>query len=153
MGVVVCRRFGSGCGIEGGVAWGDWDVGEGVEEKELRVSVAKTVVVKCRVVKGQAGDSGKCPCGVCGGGVGGSSVRCTVCKRWVCEGCGGLRCDHQKVVDFVCRGCAGACWVCWAEIGREGSVWVEFWCCSRVCGEFCYLGNMVGGDGGVGRGL
>ena len=49
---------------------------EGLESKGLRVNVGKTKVMKCHVAADMQAESGKYPCGVCGKGVGRSSIQC-----------------------------------------------------------------------------
>ena len=46
------------------------------------------------------------PCGVCGRGVGNSSIQCTSCQKWLHRKCSGIKGSMYKVMKtFVCRGC------------------------------------------------
>ena len=56
---------------------------KGIEDKGLRVNIAKTKIMKCEVGKGPTEDSGKHTCGVCRKGVGVNSVWCKTCERWI----------------------------------------------------------------------
>ena len=62
-----------------------WKVG--MEEKELRVNVGKTKVMRCQEGAGQVAMTGKYPCGVCGKGVGSNSIKCTSCNAWFHKKC------------------------------------------------------------------
>ena len=79
---------------------------KGIEEKGLRVNISKTKVMKCKVVMGQAEDSGKYPCGVYKKGVGRNSIQCSICEKWVHKRCSGVKGNLQNVVDFTCKKCA-----------------------------------------------
>src|SRR3989442_15809075 len=54
-----------------------------LKEKGLRVNIGKTKVMNCKVGVDQVENSGKYPCGICRTGVGGSSICCTACKKWI----------------------------------------------------------------------
>ena len=54
---------------------------KGMEEKGLRVNMAKTKIMKCSLTSGQVENSGRWPCGICKKGVGRNSICCDVCKE------------------------------------------------------------------------
>ena len=141
-----------------------------MEEKGLRVNLAKTKVMKCgkRVVK-QVVDSAavKWPCGVCGKGVGSNSVKCNTCDRWVHKVCSGIKGKLKSVKDFKCSSCVSrksrpesaveeGCELTSVEEGRElTSVKEKRELVVGVDGSlefvdsFCYLGDMLGSGGGA----
>jgi len=48
------------------------------------------------------------PCGVCGRGVGSTSMQCTSCHKWVHKKCG-IKASMYKVMNsFICRGCSNS---------------------------------------------
>src|SRR3954470_5698707 len=61
-----------------------------LKEKGLRVNIGKTKVMNCKVGAGQVENSGKYPCGICRKGVGGNSMCCTACKKWIHGRCSGV---------------------------------------------------------------
>ena len=79
--------------------------------------------MECGVGLQRVVDSRRCPCGVCGGGVGADSVRCALCVKWVHGRCGdiGGRLGAEDAggirVRDMCRGGpefgqigGGVCW-------------------------------------------
>ena len=64
---------------------------EGLESKGLRENIWKTKVMKCHVAENVQVESGKCPCGICGKGVGRNSIQCECCKKWVHKKCSGVK--------------------------------------------------------------
>ena len=91
------------------------------------MGVGKARVVECGVGLRRVVDSGKCPCGVCGGGVGAGSVGCALCVRWVHGRCGGVggRLGAEDAEAFGCGACVGG----GPEFGQiEGGVcWAGWW--------------------------
>ena len=79
----------------------------GLEEKGLRINVAKTKVMKCCDMSSRREKSGKFPCGVCGRGVGANSIKCISCMSWNHKKCSGVKGRLQDVVDFQCTKCVG----------------------------------------------
>ena len=81
-----------------------WKVG--MEEKGLRVNMRKTNVMRCQVTTVQRENSGKDPCGICRKGVGGNSIVCSVCRKWIHRKCSGIKGmlpkDNSK---FKCPAC------------------------------------------------
>ena len=53
---------------------------EGLESGGLGVSVERAGVMKCRLGAGVRIGSGRCPCGMCGRGVGRNSIQCGGCE-------------------------------------------------------------------------
>ena len=112
-----------------------------IEEKGLRVNIAKTKVMKCQVVKGQAEDSGKYPCVVCRKGVGRNSIQCTVCKKWVHKRCSGLKDNLQKMVDFECKKCAEPVESVEPSLDEKSQFKLSSGDALERVDKFCYLGT------------
>src|SRR5215831_520465 len=71
----------------------------------MKVNVAKTKVMISGAMKAEEVRS-KCPCGVCGKGVGNNSVTCIKCKKWVHKHCSRVKGSLVNVSGtFVCRKC------------------------------------------------
>ena len=45
------------------------------------------------------------PCGVCGRGVGGNSIPCTSCQKWVRKSSGIKGSMYKVMKSLICRGC------------------------------------------------
>jgi hypothetical protein len=77
---------------------------DGMENKGLRVNVAKTKVLICckKFVKVDA--SGKYPCAVCNVGVGRNSIECRTCTKWIHHKCSGIK-GVLKDSEFKCAVC------------------------------------------------
>jgi len=70
----------------------------------------------------------RCPCGVCGRGVGSNSVQCTSCQKWV-QKCSGINGSMSKVMkSFICTGCLNPV----NSTGRTSADWCQ--CKSGVSG-------------------
>ena len=81
-----------------------------LKEKGLRVNIGKIKVMNCKVGVGQVENLGKYPCEVCREGVGGNSICCTSCKKWIHTRCSrvvGSLAKVAKMGDFKCRNCSG----------------------------------------------
>ena len=52
-----------------------------MELKGLKMKIGKTKVMRCQVRIGQAGESGKYPCGVCRQGIGDNSIKFVACHK------------------------------------------------------------------------
>lgn len=118
---------------------------KGMEEKGLRVNVAKTKVLMCRKKCGQVEESGKYPCGVCKKGVGRNSILCRICGKWVHHKCSGIK-GKLRNTEFKCAACI-------AGLQNDRSVKRELVITPDTSLEtvdrFCYLGDMVGAGGGA----
>ena len=103
---------------------------EGMEKKGLRVNAGKTKIVWCRLSMGQAEDSGEHPCGVCKKGVGGNSIFCVECHRWVHKRCSGISGKLKSNVDFH----YGRCMENSLSFAERGCDWAqsEVGMCSQV---------------------
>ncbi|XP_057314191.1 uncharacterized protein LOC130655450 [Hydractinia symbiolongicarpus] len=120
---------------------------KGLEEKGLKVNTAKSKVMissitaKCDLVVG------KWPCGVCRKGVGSNSIFCQICKHWVHKKCSSISGRLRAGIQFVCKHCKG-------EI-IENEVFPALMMYNsgslEIVKNFCYLGDMLGSEGGVGR--
>jgi len=79
----------------------------GMEEKQLRVNMRKTKVMRCCDGAGQVVKSRKYPCGVCSKGVGANFIECTSCHAWTHKKCSGVTGKLKHVEDYWCRRCIG----------------------------------------------
>jgi len=120
---------------------------QSMESKGLRVNIGKTKVMRCCEGGGKVTPSGRCPCGVCGRGVGVNSIKCLGCKRWVHKVCSRIKGVLKEGMAFECLTCLG--------LGKEKTV-KELKSVELVQGvnlevvkEFCYLGDMIGAGGGA----
>jgi len=126
---------------------------ENVESGGVVVGVGKTRVVvsgECRRVARRVVEW---PCGVCGEGVGGDSLQCTSCQKWVHGRCSGMGGSMLRVArSFVCRGCVG-------PVTSAGCTGVDVGASAglKLVDRFCYLGGMLGAvgdtDAAVGAGV
>jgi len=83
------------------------------------------------------------PCGVCGRGVGGNSIQCTSCQKWVHRKCSGIEGSMYKVMrSFICRGCSNL-----IISTRHASMDIGASANLEVVDTFCYLGDMLSVDG------
>ena len=90
-------------------------------------------------------NSGKWPCGVCGKGVQGNYVQCTVCKKLIHKRCRGVCGDLSRVADcFRCRRCDGT--IQEVDLAEDLMVHGETY---EYVKSFCYLGDTLDGDGGA----
>ncbi|XP_057298477.1 uncharacterized protein LOC130629336 [Hydractinia symbiolongicarpus] len=120
---------------------------KGLEEKGLKVNTAKSKVMissiaaKCDLVVG------KWPCGVCRKGVGSNSIFFQTCKHWVHKKCSSISGRLRADIQFVCKRCKG-------EI-IENEVFPALMMYNsgslKIVENFCYLGDILGSEGGVGR--
>ena len=118
----------------------------GMEDKGLRVNMAKTKVMRCRDGAGQVVKSGKYPCGVCNKGVGANSIQCTSCHAWVHKKCSKIKGKLKPVSDYCCGKCTGG-------NPERPDVLPQI---SLGAGQnldcvdkFCYLGDMIAAGGGA----
>lgn len=117
----------------------------GMEEKGLRVNVAKTKVLKCCRKCGQVEESGKYPCGVCKKGVGTNSIKCGTCGKWVHHKCSGIK-GKLKDVAFKCSACVSGLQ---DKNNEQREVVLGQDCVLEIVDKFCYLGDMIGVGGGA----
>ena len=82
------------------------------------------------------------PCGVCSKGVGGNSLQCTSCQKWVHKKCSGIKGSMLKVMkSFICRGCLN-------PVISAGCTSVDSGASAKLelVDKFCYLGDMLSVD-------
>ena len=118
----------------------------GMEDKGLRVNMAKTKVMRCRDGAGQVVKSGKYPCGVCNKGVGANSIQCTSCQAWVHKKCSKIKGKLKPVSDYCCGKCTGG------NPGRPDVLpQISLGAGQNLdcVDKFCYLGDMIAAGGGT----
>jgi len=114
-----------------------------VENRGMRVNMNKARVVISGERQKVTQKAVRYPCGVCGRGVGNSSIQCTSCRRWVHGRCSGIKGGMYKVVkSFVCGGCVNPV----TGTGRTG-VDIGGDAGLELVDGFCYLGDVLGVDG------
>ena len=87
---------------------------------------------------------GRYPCAACGKGVGVNSIICTQCGKWCHFRCSGLRTLNIDY-DYVCPRCT-------AGPGHNGELPLQLGGEQvEVVNHFCYLGDVLSGEGGVER--
>ena len=123
-----------------------WKVG--MEEKGLRVNVAKTKVLRCHKKSGQAEESGKHPCGVCKRGVGRNSILCGTCRKWVHHKCSGLKGRLKDNNSFKCKICIGGQQ---DKVSEKRELVLGVGSTLEMVDRFCYLGASIGAGGAQGR--
>ena len=114
---------------------------KGMEEKDLRVKMAKTKVLKCYKKCSESEESGKFPCGVCQKGVGRNSILCNTCRKWVHHKCSGIK-GKLKNIAFKFTACVGrqdTKSVKKLLLGPDSSL--------EIVDRFCYLGDVIGEEG------
>ena len=105
--------------------------------------------MKCHVAANMQVESGKCPCGICGKGVGRNSIQCGGCKKWIHMKCSGVKGRLKEDPGYRCVKCVGGC--C-AECGVDDQMVVLEDGNSLECvNKFCYLGDMLGAAGDCGE--
>ena len=124
---------------------------ECVEVKGLRVNVGKTKVMISGQGCGEVEKTGKRPCAVCGKGVGRNSIQCTKCDGWVHERCSGVKGSLSRApASFVCNTCKRG-----TTRGRsendddDDDVDLGGGVSFGKVKKFCYLGDMMNGEGGA----
>jgi len=79
---------------------------DNVENRAMRVNMNKTKVMISVELQKVTQKAVRWPCGVCGRGIGNSSIQCTSCQKWVHRKCSGIKGSMYKVMkSFVCTGC------------------------------------------------
>ena len=119
-----------------------------MERGDLRVNMGRAKIMGSGVSLDVLKKSGKCPCGVCLAGVGGTgAIQCDGCECWVHGGCSGIGGRLLRGGGFACARCLGAAGAVdgrhflEVEVGNEGL---------EVVPEFCCLGDMLSAGGGCG---
>ena len=116
-----------------------------MEEKDPRVNVTKTKVMRCWKINGQIENSGKWPCRICKKGVGTSSIQCILSAGWVHRRCSGISVKLQGFQNFHCMCCVNREP---AKVIVEDEEIEQGVACEMV-DRFCYLGDMIEAGGGV----
>jgi len=80
------------------------------------------------------------PCGVCSRSVGGNSIQCTSCQKWVHKKCSGK--GYKVMKSFICRDCLN-------PVTSRGHTCVDIGASTNLesVDKFCYLGDMMSVDG------
>ena len=119
---------------------------EAMERRGLKVNIGKT---KMMVSGGEDSDPvqlGRYPCAACGKGVGVNSIICTECGKWCHFRCSGLRTLNIDYA-FVCPRCTNG-------PGHNGELPLQLGGEQvEVVNHFCYLGDVLSGEGGVERAI
>ena len=119
---------------------------EAMEIRGLRINMSKTKLMVTGKQMSSRLQSGRYPCAVCGQGVGANSALCTVCDKWCHKRCSGLS-SLANVLNFSCPRCSGQI----LPVQREDdTISVHGEVISEV-EQFCYLGDVVDGEGGSER--
>ena len=119
---------------------------DGMERKGLKVNIGKTKVMRCKVGAGRVEDSGKWPCGICRKGVGGNSINCVLCRKWIHHRCSGVKGRLQGVVDYQCKRCTNGDL---ENPDKMGELALGHGDKLEYVDRFCYLGDMIGAGGGA----
>ena len=118
-----------------------------LETKGLKLNVKKTKVMVSGRNCGDVEKVGKWPCVVCGKGVATNSIQCMECEGWVHKRCSGVKLRLTSVAGmFRCSVCERRN----AGDGRqlEDSLDLGNGDCLERVGKFCYLGDVLNGNGG-----
>ena len=83
----------------------------------------------------------RCPCGVCGRGVGSDSIQCTRCQKWVYKKCSGINYSMYKVTVTVIYFLNPVTGTGHTSVDISASANLE------LVDKFCYLGDMLSVDG------
>ena len=116
-----------------------------MEAKGLRVNIEKTKVMASGKGCGEVERTGKWPCAVCRKGVRANSIRCTKCTEWVHQKCSGVKGSLTSVMTtFECKVCIEGD-ADGENVELDLGNGVKF----RDVKAFCYLGDMLNGEGGA----
>jgi hypothetical protein len=119
------------------------------ESMGLKVNTSKSKVMKCPSTGGVAsGGTGKYPCSVCSKGVGRNSILCQKCKKWTHKKCSGVKGKLKEGMTFICNRCCGMVVTQQIKTELEKTVLSQGVELERV-EKFCYLGDMLGANGGA----
>ena len=118
----------------------------GMEQKGLRVNMAKTKFLVSGTGLDVLKKSGQFPCAVCLNGVGVNSILCTQCNKWVHKKCSGIAGSlPNNVPAYVCPRCTGHARPIdgrpVTEVEIDGTL-------LEAVDKFCYLGDMLDAGGG-----
>jgi len=114
-----------------------------VENRGLRVNMNKTKVLISGECKKLMQKAARWPCGVCDRGVGGKSIQCISCQKYLHKKCNGIKHSMSKVMkSFVCRGCMNPV----TSTGRT-SIDIGASANLELVDNFCYLGDLLNVDG------
>ena len=119
------------------------------------MNVGKTKVMISGQDCGEDEKTGKWPCAVCGKGVGRNSIQCTKCDGWVHKRCSGVKGSLSRAsASFVCNTCKRG-----TTRGRsendddddddDDDVDLGGGVSFGKVKKFCYLGDMMNGEGGA----
>ena len=120
---------------------------ECMELNGLKVNIEKTKVMRSDKSGGEIVKTGRWPCAVCGKGVGANSIQCSDCYGWVHKRCSGARCPVVTIQSFRCRICLTDEEVR-CEEERMENLNLEKIGQFQGVRKFCYLGDMLNGEGG-----
>ena len=107
-----------------------------LERVGLKVNLDKTKLLVSGKPLETRRETGRYPCGVCGLGVGSSSILCTQCGKWVHKRCSGLA-RLTSVQDFRCSTCVQP-----PRAAPSESIEVDGGTIEEV-ESFCYLGDVL----------
>jgi hypothetical protein len=119
----------------------------GLEAKGLKVNINKTKIMHCVGSLERKDDTGKYPCGVCRTGVGGNSIFCRVCGKWIHHRCSGVPGRLKDDANYVCPRCTAPQELRDSLDSME--VMLEDGTRLETVDKFCYLGDMIGAGGGA----
>jgi len=111
-----------------------------VENRGMRVNINRTKVMISGERQKPVQKAARCPCGVCGRGVGSDSIQC---QKWVHKKCSGIKGSMYKVMkSFICRGCSN-------PVISTGHTSVDIGASANleVVDKFYYRGDMLSVDG------
>jgi len=75
----------------------EWKNTCNVVNRGMRVNMNKTKVMISGERQKPLQKAARWPCGVCGRGVGSNSMQCTICHKWVCKKCSGIKGSMYKL--------------------------------------------------------
>ena len=118
----------------------------GMEQKGLRVNMAKTKFLVSGTGLDVLKKSGQFPCAVCLCGVGVNSILCSQCNKWVHKKCSGIAGSlPNNDPAYVCPRCTGLARPIdgrpVTEVDVDGTL-------LEAVDKFCYLGDMLDAGGG-----
>src|SRR5207253_7635649 len=123
---------------------------ESLQTKGLRVNLSKMKVMHCSDRDRQPQASGKYPCGICKKEVRSNSIECTGCRKWIHKKCSGINGALKEGSNYRCTVCKGQTGSIEGVKGPELLLGGEGGGGLECVTKFCYLGDMIGADGGAG---
>jgi hypothetical protein len=132
----------------------------GLERKGLKVNVNKTKIMMEDKRENLVQATGRFPCAVCKKGVGGNSIRCRKCGKWVHGKCSKIKGKLALMEEtFRCGRCCndgeesitGGYGMDRVKQGDKGNLVCELGNGEQleVVNNFCYLGDTIEAGGGV----